>query len=184
MTWEGGDVGKINPPLREKADCEALWAGIALGSIDTVATDHVHRDVSAKAGGIWKASPGCPGTETLLAVMLSEGHVKRGISLARIVDLLCETPAKAMGLWGTKGAILPGFDADFAIVDTNASWRMSNENVQSSAGYSIYDGWTFTGKVVHTLVRGTTVVEDSVLVENTAGTGRYLKRTLRSGNGS
>jgi dihydropyrimidinase len=182
ITWAGGDVGKINPPLREKADCEALWAGIARGVIDTVATDHVHRHVSAKAGGIWKASPGCPGMETLLPVMLSEGHVKRGIPLSRIVDLLCEKPAKAMGLWGTKGALLPGFDADVAIVDTNASWHVSNENVQSSAGYSIYDGWSLTGKVVHTLVRGTTIVENGVVAESTAGTGRYLKRTLRSGH--
>ncbi len=182
VTWEGGDVGKINPPLREKDDCEALWAGIALGVIDTVATDHVHRDVLAKAGGIWKASPGCPGMETLLPVMLSEGHVKRGIPLSRIIDLLCEKPAKAMGLWGTKGAILPGFDADFAIVDTNAAWRVSNEEVKSSAGYSIYNGWPLTGKVVHTLVRGTAVVENGALVEDTAGTGRYLKRSLHSGN--
>src|SRR4051812_21606199 len=52
--WEGGDLGKINPPLRE-ASSAALWAGILSGSIDTVATDHVHRDVTAKEGGIWAA---------------------------------------------------------------------------------------------------------------------------------
>src|ERR1041384_1750294 len=61
VEWEGGDGGKINPPLREADDCEALWDGVVSGAIDTVATDHVHRDLSAKAGGIWRASPGCPG---------------------------------------------------------------------------------------------------------------------------
>jgi dihydroorotase-like cyclic amidohydrolase len=46
VDWTRGDVGKINPPLRERSDCEALWDGIAEGSIDTVATDHIHRDLS------------------------------------------------------------------------------------------------------------------------------------------
>ena len=66
------------------SDCEALWNGIADGTIDTVATDHIHRDLSSKDGGIWKASPGCPGIDTLLPVLLSEGHHKRKLSLGRI----------------------------------------------------------------------------------------------------
>jgi dihydroorotase-like cyclic amidohydrolase len=80
--WAGGDIGKINPPLREASDRERLWRGLRDGEIDTVATDHVHRDISAKAGGIWTASPGCPGLETLLPVLLSEGHHKRGSARA------------------------------------------------------------------------------------------------------
>src|SRR5262249_61280340 len=88
VCFAGGDVGKINPPLRQASDREALWAGIANGEIDTVATDHVHRDLSGKAGGIWSASPGCPGLETLLPVMLSEGHLRRGIPLHRLPDVL------------------------------------------------------------------------------------------------
>ena len=48
--WTGREVGKINPPLREASDREALWQGIASGLIDTVATDHVHRDLSSKTG--------------------------------------------------------------------------------------------------------------------------------------
>src|SRR5450759_2399707 len=61
-TGTAGDIAKINPPLRQPADREALWQGLLSGEIDTVGTDHVHRDVSSKAGGIWAASPGCPGT--------------------------------------------------------------------------------------------------------------------------
>ena len=98
VDWSGGDVGKINPPLRTKPDREALWQGIRTGVVDTVATDHVHRDISSKAGGIWAAGPGCPGMDTLLPVMLSEGYHKRGIPLRRIVSLLSEKPAAAMGL--------------------------------------------------------------------------------------
>src|SRR5262249_16646666 len=105
VAFVGGDVGKINPPLRGAIDRDALWAGIADGSIDTVATDHVHRDLSGKAGGIWNAAPGCPGLETLLPVMLSEGHCRRGIPLRRIVELLARNPAQEMGLGHAKGTM-------------------------------------------------------------------------------
>jgi len=95
-TGTAGDIAKINPPLRQPADREALWQGLLSGEIDTVGTDHVHRDVSSKAGGIWAASPGCPGLETLLPVLLSEGHHKRGMSLARIAAISATNPARAM----------------------------------------------------------------------------------------
>lgn len=178
VDWKGGDIGKINPPLREGTDREALWDGIRSGLVDTVATDHVHRHLSAKQGGIWKASPGCPGMDTLLPILLSEGHHKRGLALSRIAELLSENPAKAMGLWGKKGALLPGFDADLVLVDLDAVWTASNKTTHSSAGYTIYDGWDITGKVVRTLVRGQTVFGDGHVVDEAVGTGRYLKRSL------
>lgn len=178
VTWPGGDIGKINPPLRESADCAALWDGIAAGSIDTIATDHVHRSLSGKAGGIWKASPGCPGLETLLPIMLSEGHHKRGVPMKRLVSLLSEKPARSMGLWGRKGGIVAGFDADFAIVDLNGDQHISNATAKTNAGYSIYDGWDLRGRVVHTIVRGRSVFAEGKIVDSAVGTGGYLKRSL------
>ena len=178
VEWEGGDVGKINPPLREREDCEALWEGVVSGDIDTVATDHVHRDISAKAGGIWKASPGCPGLETLLPVMLTEGHHEREIPLGRIATLLSSAPADAMGLYQRKGRIAVGLDADLAIVDLEREYRYRREDVRSSAGYSIYEGDRFKGKVVHTLVRGRFVLRDGALIDEAIGTGRYISRVL------
>jgi dihydropyrimidinase len=180
VDWTGGDVGKINPPLREASDREALWAGIASGSVDTVATDHVHRAASAKSGGIWKASPGCPGLETLLPVMLSEGYHKRGVPLQRLVSLLAEKPSRSMGLWGRKGGIVVGFDADLAIVDLEGTQRASNAATQSDAGYTIYDGWDLKGRVLHTIVRGRPVVSDGKLVEDAIGTGQYIRRSFAS----
>src|SRR6185437_572420 len=112
IEWEGGDVGKINPPLREPSDRAALWQGLKSGAVDVVGTDHVHRDLSAKKGGIWNASPGCPGLETLLPVLLSEGHHKRHLTLERIAELTATNPARLMGLAHVKGAIAPGLDAD------------------------------------------------------------------------
>jgi dihydropyrimidinase len=103
VDWEGGDVGKINPPLREADDCEALWDGVISGTIDTVATDHVHRDLSAKAGGIWKASPGCGGLETLLPVMLTEGvsRARNGARSRR--DLALERAGRRHGALPLQG---------------------------------------------------------------------------------
>jgi dihydropyrimidinase/allantoinase len=176
--WKGGDLGKINPPVRERSDCDALWAGILSGDIDTVATDHVHRDISSKEGGIWKASPGCAGLETLLPVMLTDGHHQRGIPLGRITDLLSRAPADAMGLHHRKGRIAVGLDADLAIVDLDARYTYNRADVRSSAGFSIYEGRAFTGKVAHTLVRGRFVVRNGATVDDAVGTGRYVKRVL------
>jgi len=178
VDWEGGDVGKINPPLREREDRDALWTGIMMGDVDTVATDHVHRDISAKGGGIWKASPGCGGLETLLPVMLTDGHHERGLPLGCVASLLSSAPADAMGLAHRKGRIAVGLDADLAIVDLTREYLCRREDVVSSAGYSIYEGRRFKGKVVHTLVRGRFAVRDGELVDSTVGQGRFVQRTL------
>jgi dihydroorotase-like cyclic amidohydrolase len=143
----------------------------------------VHRDISAKSGGIWKASPGCAGLETLLPVMLTDGHHARGISLGHIASLLSSAPAKAMGLQHCKGRIAVGLDADLAIVDLGREFAYGRENVRSSAGYSIYEGRRFKGQVVHTIVRGLYVVRDRVLVDDVIGTGRYVSRTGRDSAG-
>jgi dihydropyrimidinase len=178
VDWDGGDVGKINPPLRERDDCEALWDGVLSGDIDTVATDHVHRDLSAKAGGIWKASPGCGGLETLLPVMLTDGYHEREMPLGRVATLLASAPADAMGLYHRKGRIAVGLDADLAIVDLEREYPFRRADVRSSAGYSIYEGRRFKGKVAHTLVRGRFVVRDGALIDAAVGTGRYMSRSL------
>lgn len=178
VDWPGGDIGKINPPLRTQADCDMLWKAILDGHVDTIATDHVHRHVSAKDGGIWKASPGTPGMEVLLPIMLSEGHFKRGLSLGRLASLLSRRPAEIMGMGERKGRIATGYDADFAVVDLKGKTAVSNATVRSSASYSIYDGWELRSSVVHTIVRGASVIENGELVEASRGTGRYIHRRL------
>lgn len=178
VDWSRGDVGKINPPLRERADCEALWEGLADGAIDTVATDHIHRDISCKQGGIWKASPGCPGIDTLLPVLLNDGYHRRKLPLGRIADLVAHNPAGAMGLAHRKGRIAVGLDADFAIVDLQAEHTPRRDTLKSSAGYSIYEGVPLRGRVCHTLLGGRFVLRDHELVPDAVGRGRFVARQL------
>jgi dihydroorotase-like cyclic amidohydrolase len=178
VDWPRGDVGKINPPLRERADCEALWGGIADGSIDTVGTDHIHRDISCKSGGIWKASPGCPGIDTLLPVLLSEGHHRRGLPLGRIAQLVAQAPAAAMGLAHRKGRIAVGLDADLALVDVGEEWTPRRDRLLSGAGYSIYEDVLLRGRVRHTLVGGRFALRDHAPVDAAVGTGRFVPRQI------
>lgn len=172
-----GALAKVNPPLRAPADREALWAGIRAGEIDTIGTDHIHRPASSKEGGIWKAQPGFPGLDAFLPALFTEGR-KRGIAPERLVPLVSLNPARVMGLAPRKGAILPGADADLAVLDMNASWIVDKASLATDAGYSIHEGHEMTCRVVHTLSRGRFVLRDGALEEDAVGHGRFVPRRL------
>ncbi len=173
-----GIAGKINPPLRAAADRAALWEAVADGSVDTIGTDHVHRTLGAKQGGLWGASPGCPGLDTFLPVLISEGHHRHGIPLERIAEVTASNPAWIMGLGDRKGQIQVGYDADLAIVDLEEEYVVGPDSRATDAGYSIYDGTTLKGRVVHALSRGRFALRDRRLVQEAVGTGRFLPRRL------
>ena len=166
--------GKVNPPLRTADDREALWAAVANGTIDVVGSDHVPRHHSKKSGDIWKASAGFPGLQSLLPVLLSEGHLRRGIPLERVVDTVTARPAQLFGLYPRKGVLAVGADADVALVDLNAPSTIEAASQLSAAGYSIYEGWELKCSVVHTLVRGAFALRDGQLVDGARG--RFLRR--------
>lgn len=169
-----GTLAKVNPPLRTEADREALWQAVADGTVDVVGSDHVPRHRSAKEKDIMQASAGFPGLETLLPVLLSEGHVRRGIPLGRIVDVVSANPARLFGLYPRKGVVAVGSDADFAIVDLSAEQTVSAAEQHSAAGYTIYDGLRLGCRVVHTLVRGRFALRAGEVTGH--GQGRYLPR--------
>jgi dihydropyrimidinase len=169
-----GTYAKVNPPLRTPADREALWQAIRDGRINVIGSDHVPRHRSAKEADVWKASAGFPGLETLLPVLLSEGHCRRQIPLARLVDAVTRTPARTFGLWPRKGAIAIGADADFAIVDLNGHHTVRAAEQRSGAEYTIYEGWELTGRVEHTVLRGRFIVRDREIIA--AGGGRFQPR--------
>ena len=179
MDADLGSLGKTNPPLRTEDDVEALWDGLADGTVGVVASDHVPRKRSTKEGkNIWQSSQGFPGSATVLPVLLSEGYHKRGLPLQTIAELVCANPAAIFGIGKRKGAIAVGMDADLTLVDLEKEREVVPDELGSYSDYSIYEGWTLKGWPVRTIVRGVTVMQDGKMVPEAAGHGRYLSRPL------
>ena len=135
---EQGTYLKMNPPLRNQADNDALWQGLRSGTIDILASDHAPHLPEEKSGDIWEASTGVPGVETMLPLMLFA--VKRNmLSLERLVDAVASRPARIFGLAG-KGSIEPGKDADLVIVDPKSISKINADRLHSRAEWTPFQG--------------------------------------------
>lgn len=163
LTWkameEAGCRAKIDPPLKMEEDVESLWEAIQDGTISILASDHSPHTREEKEAGLWEAPPGFCGVETLLPLMLSQVAEGR-LTLGRLVSLTAENPAKAFGLWGFKGALHPGFDADLVVVDPRREWTIREENLHSRSKVTPWDGWRVKGFPTLTMVRGEIVAEE------------------------
>lgn len=170
-------LGKVQPPLRTQADCDALWEGVADGRIDTIGSDSCATRLAAKRGkgDIWTATSSFPGTATILPLMISEGYHKRGISLQRITELTSYNVANIFNLSPQKGTIMVGSDADLAIVDLDLEQTVTPSLFQGYCDYNIFDGWRLKGWPVMTLLRGEVLVKDGQMIAK-EGHGRYLPR--------
>ncbi|MFO1303935.1 MAG: amidohydrolase family protein [Burkholderiales bacterium] len=174
-----GVLAKVNPPIRGRADVDAMWEGIADGSIDTVGTDHVPRKRSTKEGkGIWASSNGFPGVATMLPILIDEGHHRRGIAPERIAAVLSRNAARLYRMRG-KGALAVGYDADITVVDPHLARTVDPATLESFADYSPYEGRTLKGWPVATYVRGRKVMADGAVTPEARDKpeGRYLFRT-------
>ena len=175
---KGGLGGKVNPPIRTRADNEALWEALRRGEVGTVASDHACCMEAEKGGhgstDVWPAQPGFGGTALLYPVLLSEGHHKRGIPLEHIARVVSANPAKAFGLAGRKGTIAVGADADLAVVDLALEQVVTTELCQSAQDHCPFEGETVRGWPVTTMVRGNPVYVDGKVSADFTGT--YLKR--------
>jgi len=170
----------ISPPLRSPADRDALWAGLADGSLDLVATDHVADRVAvekAEAGAgvsFDRISNGAPGIETLLAIVYSEGVARGRLTVERMVDLLSTTPARRFGL-ATKGALEVGRDADIVLFDPTARRTMRATDLHHTSDYTPYEGFEISGAVRSVFVRGRPVIRDGAFVGR-RGAGAFVER--------
>ena len=170
----------ISPPLRSPADRDALWAGLADESLALVATDHVPDRVAVEKQ-TWRdsfdrISNGGPGIETLLAVVYSEGVMRGHITIERMVDMLCTTPARLFGL-NSKGAIEVGRDADIVLFDPGERRMLRAEELHHTSDYTPYEGMQLSGIVRSVLVRGEYVIRDGRFVGR-RGFGKFVERRL------
>ncbi|MDX6631290.1 MAG: allantoinase [Gaiellales bacterium] len=170
-----GGRAKINPPLRPRAQQDALWRLLAAGRVDQVTSDHVGWARELKdTPDIFTARSGVPGLETTLPLLFSEGVVRRGLPLGLLLHVLCEGPAARYGLAPRKGSIALGADADLVFFDPAEEWRIDEGELVCHAGWTPYHGRDVTGRVKHVLVRGATVFADGE-VRARAGWGRVVR---------
>ncbi|HEU5450995.1 MAG TPA: dihydroorotase [Terriglobales bacterium] len=144
---------KMNPPLRNGADREALLAGLADGAIDAIATDHAPH-ASHEKNVEWERAPfGIIGLETALPLAITRLHRGHDISLRRIVELLAANPARIIGLRG-RGTLAAGSHADVVLFDPKKRWTYDASRSASRSRNTPFDGWQFFGQVVATVVSG------------------------------
>jgi allantoinase len=157
-----GPVMKIYPPIRHARDRDALWEGLRDGTITSLGSDHAPHAVEQKRQNLANAPAGTIGVETIVPVLLNE--VRKGrLSAERLAWVLSEGTARLHGLYPRKGTIRPGADADFTIVDPEASWTIRNEVLRSKNPLSPWDGASGRGAPRFVVLRGRVVMRDGEL---------------------
>jgi dihydropyrimidinase len=154
----------MSPPLRQKKDQAALWAGMQQGLVHVVGTDHCPFMWEQKKMGLndfSKIPNGHPAIEHRMELMFSEGVLKGHISLEKYVELTSTNAAKIFGMYPRKGTIAPGSDADIVIFDPHKKHTISVNTHHMNVDYSAYEGWEVTGKVETVLLRGNVAIENN-----------------------
>jgi dihydroorotase len=147
---------KVNPPLREAEDVEALRRALADGTIDCIATDHAPHGVLDKHVELAEAAPGMLGLELCLPLLL--GLVRQGsLPLSRLVDALTAAPARIVGLSGPT--LREGARADLALVDPNRRWTVEPDRLRSKSRNTPFAGQTVEGRVELTVCGGRVVFD-------------------------
>jgi dihydropyrimidinase len=194
------------PPLRAATDTEAMWAGLADGSLDFVVTDHCPFTLAQKQGqrrtpefrrlpgGPVFASPeaawseglpafnqvpgGAPGVETRLALVYHFGVNQGRLSPNQFVNLTSTAAARLYGLYPRKGSLSPGADADVVLFDPGYEVTISAAELHQNCDYTPYEGMRLTGWPRTVISRGEVIVRDGRWL-GSEGRGQYLKRTMR-----
>lgn len=148
---------KMNPPIREKADRDALIEGILDGTIDMIVTDHAPHSDEEKAKGLESSLMGVVGLECAFRVMYDRlVREQKILSLEKLVELMCLNPRKRFHI---EGGIEPGQRADIAVIDPNKKTIIDPDEFYSMGRATPFEGWETTGDVVMTMAGGSVVWE-------------------------
>ncbi|MFW5834668.1 MAG: dihydroorotase [Pseudomonadota bacterium] len=174
----GGAALRMNPPIRDAHHQAPLWEALASGLIDMIATDHAPHGPGEKTGErIWDIACGLLGVETSLPLMLTEVNKGR-LTLEEYVRVSAGAPARAFGLYGRKGVLRVGADADIVLVDLERHATLGADRQHSLDRQFPYEGRPVQGLPVMTFVRGRLVAKDGEPVEAAAGWGRMVRPTM------
>ncbi len=149
---------KMNPPLRSKADVEALRQGLGSGIMDVISTDHAPHAAEEKNKSMGQAAFGIVGLETSAALTYT-ALVKPGIlSVMDMAEKMSYNPAKILGL-EEKGSVSEGKIADLVIFDPAREYNIDKDTFASKGRNTPFDGYKVSGEVAYTLVSGKVVYE-------------------------
>jgi dihydroorotase len=146
---------KMNPPLRDVADRDAMLAGLADGSVDVIATDHAPHHYDEKRVEFDRAPFGITGLETAVSLCIDRLVHAGVVTMARLVELLSMNPARILRVPG--GSLAPGAPADISILAPDLHVTVSADRMRSKSKNTPFDGWTLRGGVAATIVAGRAV---------------------------
>ena len=180
---KNGPLFKCAPPLRSQEEVDRLWNYVEDGTFCGIASDHSPCSYDEKFKEIlgnkietpFDVWGGISGIQSGFQVSFHEGCVKRGISPSVLANAMAKKPAEAFGIYGKKGDIRTGFDADFIIVDADKEWEITEDSLLYVNKISAFVGMKGKGLPVCTIVRGEVVAEDGIVVGE-KGFGNLVKK--------
>jgi dihydropyrimidinase len=176
--WDHAARRVMSPPFRNKQHQDSLWAGLASGSLQVVATDHCAFTTDQKRTGVGdfrKIPNGTGGLEDRMPMLWTNGVNTGRLTMNEFVAVTSTNIAKILNVYPRKGAILAGADADIVVWDPKRSKTISAKNQQSSIDYNVFEGKEVVGLPRYTLTRGVVAIEEST-VKTREGHGQFVKR--------
>ena len=164
------------PPLRKRADQEALWEALRGGEIDTVATDHCSFTLAQKRAGQYdftRIPGGLPGVEHRGVLLYTYGVAAGRVTAADMCRVLSENPARLYGCWPRKGLIAPGSDGDIVVLDPASEGTISVDNHVQNVDYTPYEGWRTKCSIVQVYLSGNLAADRGQVLNPR---GRFIPR--------
>ena len=158
---------KWNPAVKTKKDREGLWKALNEGRIDVIATDHAPHTLEEKDNVYTKAPSGGPLVQHALEALF-EMHRKGYITVEKLVEKIAHNPAILFEI-KDRGYIREGYKADLVLINPNAPWTVTKENIAYKCGWSPFEGTTFRARVTHTFVNGHLAYENGKIAKITNG---------------
>jgi dihydroorotase len=162
-----GNLIKWNPAVKTKHDRDGILKAVLDGRIDVIATDHAPHTLEEKSSAYLQAPSGGPLVQHALPAML-ELHHQGKISLEQIAEKMAHNVATCFQV-EKRGFIREGYWADLVLVDLNAPWKVSTDNILYKCKWSPFEGTTFRSKIMTTFVSGTVVWDKGSLIEDNNG---------------
>ncbi|MTH96994.1 dihydropyrimidinase [Roseibium sp. RKSG952] len=176
--WDHAARRVMSPPFRDKKHQDSLWAGLAAGSLQVVATDHCAFTTDQKRTGIGDFTQipnGTGGLEDRLPMLWTQGVNTGRLTPNEFVAVTSTNIAKILNIYPKKGAVLVGADADLVVWDPEKQKTISAASQESAIDYNVFEGKTVKGLPRFTLTRGRVAVDDGKVIPQ-QGHGEFVKR--------